>query len=318
MTLRAENLYPTVAERWLNDIPVSVKSKRQYRLILRCLDDRCGERRFREITVDDVKAFIEVGENGAPRADRTRRQYLRIIASLYDWALDPDVRLADVNPAARLRATEPRRAARGARHKTWLGEDRAKALLATARAGGTATDRRDAYLLGLYLSTGLRCAELLVLSWGDVDLTSGTLRLTGKGGKMAVLALQAPARKLLIAWRTELVADVGHEPPAFWPLVPRVTLPGMLATATPRVDWSKRLRSASRVDAIVRERAAAIGLDHLAPHDLRRSFAGILDDRGVPLEDIRRAMRHSSEATTRIYLKDRPKAVTSLDDLDFG
>ena len=51
------------------------------------------------------------------------------------------------------------------------------------------------------------------------------------------------------------------------------------------------------------------GLRHgvkLRPHDLRRSFASILEAQGVPLNDISLAMRHENVATTSRYLDRNP------------
>jgi integrase len=59
----------------------------------------------------------------------------------------------------------------------------------------------------------------------------------------------------------------------------------------------------------VRTRCAEIGIPDLRPHDLRRTLAGTLDARGVPVQDIRLVLRHHHVATTQSYLDDNPLRV---------
>ena len=49
-----------------------------------------------------------------------------------------------------------------------------------------------------------------------------------------------------------------------------------------------------------------IGIAYLRPHDLRRTFAGLLDARRVPLQDIRVVLRHDTIDATHAYLADNP------------
>ena len=46
--------------------------------------------------------------------------------------------------------------------------------------------------------------------------------------------------------------------------------------------------------------------DLLRPHDLRRTLAGMLDARGVPLQDIHIALRDETLTATQSYLVDNP------------
>jgi len=60
---------------------------------------------------------------------------------------------------------------------------------------------------------------------------------------------------------------------------------------------------------IVHIRGVAIGIPDLRPHDLRRTLAGILDDQGARLQDVRLILRHDRLATTEAYLHDNPRRV---------
>jgi integrase len=53
---------------------------------------------------------------------------------------------------------------------------------------------------------------------------------------------------------------------------------------------------------VVQKYGAAIGIPELAPHDLRRTFAQIGFDAGVPTTQISKLLGHSSVETTQRYL----------------
>lgn len=82
--------------------------------------------------------------------------------------------------------------------------------------------------------------------------------------------------------------------------------------------WTRGLTSTARVREIVGSRARAAGITHLRPHDLRRSFAGMLEDQGDTLRDIQAQLGHKHMSTTERYLEQRPKLSRGAASLDFG
>jgi len=89
------------------------------------------------------------------------------------------------------------------------------------------------------------------------------------------------------------------------------------ATKDYRFNWAKTA-STALTRSVLAHRANQAGIGHVAPHDLRRSFAGFLDDRGIDLRTIQTALRHSSADTTvRCYLTPNPtralRAVAALE-----
>jgi integrase len=58
---------------------------------------------------------------------------------------------------------------------------------------------------------------------------------------------------------------------------------------------------------IVKAAAEHADLGRVAPHDLRRSVAGNLEQSGVPVETISRLLRHSNIAVTQQYLSKLPR-----------
>jgi site-specific recombinase XerD len=64
---------------------------------------------------------------------------------------------------------------------------------------------RDKAITLLMADSGLRRAEVVALNWGDVDMTSGLVRVVrGKGGKARSAVIGASTRRVLLAYRRTL------------------------------------------------------------------------------------------------------------------
>jgi site-specific recombinase XerD len=67
------------------------------------------------------------------------------------------------------------------------------------------TTLRDKAIVMLLVDTGLRRAEICALNWGDVDLSSGIVRVArGKGGKARSVVTGVKTRRALLAYRIEI------------------------------------------------------------------------------------------------------------------
>ena len=170
----------------------------------------------------------------------------------------------------------------------------------------------------LGLLTGLRRSELVGLRWRDLDLCNGRVNVRGKGGKLATIGLPSQARDAVRKWQLRLHDLQGRSPRPDDPVLPTGRAhSGLLHSERsytllfhqPLSKWTAR--------AIVARRAEQAGLGVVATHDLRRSFAGFLDEDGQSLQGIQSALRHSSPTVTaRCYLDPSPRrAVEAVADL---
>jgi integrase/recombinase XerC len=143
---------------------------------------------------------------------------------------------------------------------------------------------RDRAVLLLMYGAGLRIAEALSLSGGDVPLGE-TLRVTGKGGKQRVVPILPIVR--------EAVADYARRCP--WPL----------ASKQPLFRGAKggALGQGMVQKAMARARVG-LGLPPSAtPHALRHSFATHLLGAGADLRSLQELLGHASLGSTQIYTK---------------
>ncbi|MGD0285500.1 MAG: tyrosine-type recombinase/integrase [Acidimicrobiales bacterium] len=191
----------------------------------------------------------------------------------------------------------------------WLTHDEAYGRLLAACQTGTTLGLRDEIAIRLGL-LGMRAAEVRSLTWKNFQQLP-TITWTGKGRKprqtTAGNALVTAIRTYRTAYETAIAGTITPDMPVICPAVQGTRRYGpsqaRLNYGTPA---GERLYS-----YIVQTRAEQAGLGHVAPHDLRRTAAGILhratDEHGAhhfDLLDIQKVLGHSDPATTmRSYLE---------------
>ncbi len=139
---------------------------------------------------------------------------------------------------------------------------------------------RDAAILELFYSTGMRLSELAGLNVEDVDAYSDTVRVFGKGSKERLLPIGTPAMEAIQRYR--LKAGV-HGGPLFLSKLRKRITPQAIADVVDKY-WKKS------------------GLPvHVTPHKLRHSFATHLLNNGADLRSVQELLGHASLSTTQIY-----------------
>ncbi len=140
---------------------------------------------------------------------------------------------------------------------------------------------RDAAIMELFYSSGLRISELAALDVADLDFTTLTLRVrAGKGAKDRMCPIGEPALEAINSYM--LQADVRSGPLFLSKLRKRITvraISGML---------DKYLKHSSLPKGI-------------SAHKLRHSFATHLLDHGADLRSVQELLGHANLSTTQIY-----------------
>ena len=148
---------------------------------------------------------------------------------------------------------------------------------------------RDAAILELLYSTGMRIDELAKLPEERIDLLSGVARVRGKGKKERLCPLGSPAIRALMenlelrenVWLLEGKKDARS--PVF--------LNKNGGPITPR-----------SIERMMKKYVLFCGLNaELTPHSLRHSFATHLLDAGADLRSVQELLGHASLSTTQIY-----------------
>jgi site-specific recombinase XerD len=172
-----------------------------------------------------------------------------------------------------------------------LDQPELAALLRACGGDPTPAGFRDAALVSLLYSAGLRREEAVSLDLADYDPAPGKLRVRGKGTKERTVYVLGGAAAALDAWLSRRGATPGA---LFWP----ITKTGKLLP--------RRLSSQSVYD-VLRKRGKQAGLESFSPHDLRRTFVSDLLDAGADIATVAQLAGHANVQTTARYDR-RPEA----------
>ena len=139
---------------------------------------------------------------------------------------------------------------------------------------------RDAAILELFYSSGLRLAELVSLDVKSIDVFTESVRVLGKGRKERVVPVGVPALAAIQRYRQQARVEVG---PLF-------------------ISKVRKRLAAANVWLTIRRylRATSIPIT-VSPHKLRHSFATHLLDAGADLRSVQSLLGHASLSTTQIY-----------------
>jgi integrase len=188
------------------------------------------------------------------------------------------------------------RAEEGQRPGKWLSIEEIHAMLQASRsiANHETQVQRNVLIMTMLCTLALRREELCVAKWSDISAQNNrpVLRVHGKGRKTATIDLPRSVMSAMESWRKISTPDRNS------PIIRRIWKGGKIAKTGLSTDGIWR---------VVGDCALSAGIDHVAPHDLRRSVAGALFNAGVPIEKISQLLRHSNIAITERYLNKLPK-----------
>jgi integrase len=188
----------------------------------------------------------------------------------------------------------------GRRIGNWLTGDQAHELL-NAVTQNTLRGKRDAALIGLLLGCGLRRSEAVNLRFDQLQLREShwvIVDMVGKGGRLRTVPVPPWCKGLLDVWLHETGVTEGK-------VFRRVSKNG---------TWQDEGVTTDVVWYAVKRYGKRIGVDGLAPHDLRRTCARLCHGAGGELEQIQFLLGHASVQTTERYIGYRQNFREAVND----
>jgi integrase/recombinase XerC len=249
----------------------------------------------RNAYVRDVAQLCELA-GAASVADLARPQLMRFVATLhgrglsgrslartlsawrafYRFLIERDGTLKD-DPCAGIKAPKSSR-----RLPSALSPDEAAKLVAIDSDEPFAI--RDRAVFELAYSSGLRLSELAQLDVAGCDLTTGEVRVLGKGSKERIVPVGTAARDAVTRW---------------------LSLRGMHAApgeAAMFIGRRGRRLSPRAIQQQLAQWAIRQGLSrHVHPHMLRHSFASHVLQSSGDLRAVQEMLGHASIASTQVY-----------------
>jgi integrase/recombinase XerD len=235
-------------------------------------------------TAEDVERFLaeQLGQRAKVSSINRRLSSLRRF-----YRMQVESRALASDPCARVKAPRmPRRLPKN------LSEAKVEALLA-APDTETTLGLRDRAMLETLYATGLRVSELVGLSFGQVSLDTGVVRVVGKGNKERLVPIGEEA----MSWIARYLKDVrpvlaGAAAGSATRLSQAIFLTARHAPLTRQAFWHMIKRYAT---------LAGISPSALSPHTLRHAFATHLLNHGADLRVVQMLLGHADITTTQIY-----------------
>jgi len=143
---------------------------------------------------------------------------------------------------------------------------------------------RDKAIFELIYATGVRCSELVQIEIKDIDFTSKTIRIFGKGSKERIVLFGDKAKNRLLKY-------MHKERPRFYNETEKLFLNYRNEPLTSR--------SVQRVFEMFRK---FLKIDKpITPHKIRHSFATHMLNKGVDLRVIQELLGHKTLTSTEKY-----------------
>lgn len=245
--------------------PISDKTKRDYRDLLRLYLDGIKSKKLSSIERNEIKAIhARTTKKSAAQADRV----VAVVSAVFTFMLAHE-RFSGQNPAARIQKNPaPSR-------DRFLQADELTPFF-KALSESTNEIMRDFFLLALL--TGARRANVSAMRWADIDLAAGVWRIAKtKNGTPQTVTLSPEAVTVLESRKAG-----GGE----------FVFPGDGTTkhiVEPKKAWATLLKAA--------------GIENLRIHDLRRTLGSWQARTGASLPIIGKSLNHKTHQATAIYAR---------------
>ena len=144
---------------------------------------------------------------------------------------------------------------------------------------------RDLMVIELFYFTGIRVSELAGLKVHDINLSSSTLKVLGKGSKERIIPIHPELKSLL----TEYIKQKNE-------FFPSNQVPYLIVTNSGGKPYSLMLyRIVNKYLSMV------TSLEKKSPHVLRHTFATHLLTQGADINAIKELLGHADLSTTQVY-----------------
>jgi site-specific recombinase XerD len=270
----------TLASNRFNDVLLDFLLSRQammctdrtidwYRYILGKIIEWLVEHNVNEpeqISNKHVRAFLgEMAERGC--ADSYMHSYARAMKTFSRFMLEEEYISKQISfPMPKLVE----------KHRRVYDENQVRQILTACQ------DNRETAFIRLMVDTGLRNAEVRNINWGDLDISSGVVRIhKGKGRKARIVVVGLNTRRALLKYRREVDNSDGK------PVIQ--TESGTRFTEAGLRSWLNRLGKRAKI--------------HITPHALRRTFATLSLKAGMNVFQLQALMGHATLEMTRHYVR---------------
>lgn len=282
------NIIPYFDTKAIDSANLSARTKLQYKKALRNYLETGNK-------LTDSSSLCEYAQKLPTSSKAFLKAAIRLVTKDYEHDLKSNVtpqnlskvqaallRLESINDTIKVSTSK------GEKAHIWLSQSQVKALMSTC--DDSLTGNRDWVVLALLTGAGLRREELTSIRCEDIidypannNKTRWIIQVNGKGNRNRIIPISAILAKRIREWCI-LISQ------------------GNLARSLGRKCELGNSLSAISIFQIVRKHGSMIGKPELDPHDLRRTYAQLGYEAGIPITQLSKLLGHSDISTTQKYL----------------
>ena len=237
---------------------------------------------FTKVTTEDIREWIiyrmeqcKIGAASMNRELSSLRSFYRYLRTHGHMTQDIFGRISTLKTARKLPSFVP--------------ETRMESLLENIRSKSRTNDfveQRNALIIALFYSCGIRLAELQGVRFGDLSGDRSALHIRGKGDKHRMIPV-LPELAERIERYAALLRELGISTSTEAPMI---------------VSEQGKPLSRSTIQRVVKAKLGEANVQgKKSPHILRHTFATHLLNKEADMRDIQELMGHSSLKTTQCY-----------------
>ena len=258
---------------------LSAKTAEAYLHDIRLLDEYLNDRKFTDVTIDDLQGFIIFLMEEKQVESTSQARIMAGVRAFYRFLVVEQV--IKENPTQLIETPKLRQ-----KLPTVLTVPEVESIIGAVDLSQPEGHRNKAIIEVLY-GCGLRVSELVNLRFAWMRFDEGYIRVIGKGDKERIVPIGETAKKAVLLYtegqRQHLKIKKGCEDIVF---------------------LNRRGGQLTRemVFLIVKSLAATAGITKtISPHTFRHSFATHLVEGGADLRAVQEMLGHESITTTEIY-----------------
>lgn len=241
------------------------------------LEKQFGSLKLTEITHHFVRSWL-AGMKGKKITAKSINRKISTLKSFYKFC----IKTGKVAQSPMQKVIAPKIAKR---LPVFIKEHDAKILLKNISSSEDWKTLNTKMLVNIFYMTGMRLSELITLKENQVDSSTNTIRVTGKGNKLRIIPVPSELMKLVKEYRE--AKKKSFEETGKYLLV---------------TEKGKQLYPKYAYNLIKQVLGDSVKtLDKKSPHILRHTFATHLLNNGADLNAIKELLGHSSLASTQVY-----------------
>ncbi len=243
----------------------------RYKFFIVKLIDFYPNKSFKDMTANDLRYFLSVYKNRGNNSDTTMDGIRRIYCSFFNWLDDEEY--IKKSPAKKLS-----RIKHDTKKELPYTDGEIESMMLNA------SNIRDKLIISLMFSTACRVSELCAINLDDINYTTKTIRLHGKGKKDRIVPLTEKTLFYIKKYMEYRIANNIKSESLF---------------VSSRKPYNRM--TCDNVRRIIKKLGEKSNISHAHPHRFRVTRITMLLKRGMKLEDVQVIAGHSDINTTVRY-----------------